>query len=120
MTKKQKQMVVRMMVVFVMLAAIMAGEHTGLSERIQPHILLAFICLIPYLIIGYDILYKAARNIRNGQVFDENFLMMIATFGAFGVGALLSGGRAVSGLCGRKIPPVDFGYDGHLPGICKY
>ena len=86
MTKKQKQMVVRIMVVFVMLAAIMAGEHTGLSERIQPHILLAFICLIPYLIIGYDILYKAARNIRNGQVFDENFLMMIATFGAFGVG----------------------------------
>ena len=86
MTKKQKQMVVRIMVVFVMLAAIMVGEHTGVSERIQPHILLAFICLIPYLIIGYDILYKAARNIRNGQVFDENFLMMIATFGAFGVG----------------------------------
>ena len=86
MTKKQKQMVVRIVIAFVMLAAIMISEHTGLSERIQPQVLLALICLIPYLIIGYDILYKAARNIRNGQVFDENFLMMIATFGAFGVG----------------------------------
>ena len=79
-------MVVRIVVAFVMLVAIMVGEHTGFSERIQPHVVLALICLIPYLIIGYDILYKAARNIRNGQVFDENFLMMIATFGAFGVG----------------------------------
>lgn len=86
MTKKQRQMVVRIVIAFVMLAAIMVGEHTGFSERIQPHGLLALICLIPYLIIGYDILWKAARNIRNGQVFDENFLMMIATFGAFGVG----------------------------------
>ncbi len=42
--------------------------------------------LVPYLLVGYDIIYKAARNISHGQVFDENFLMMIATFGAFGVG----------------------------------
>lgn len=42
--------------------------------------------LIPYLLIGWDIIYKALRNIRNGQVFDENFLMALATFGAFGVG----------------------------------
>lgn len=86
MTKKQKRMVWRIVAVFVMLAAIMTGEHTGFLNRIQPHALLGLICLVPYLIIGYDILYKAARNIRNGQVFDENFLMMIATFGAFGVG----------------------------------
>ena len=86
MTKKQKQMVVRIVIAFIMLVAIMVGEHTGLTDRIQPHILLAVICLVPYLIIGYDILYKAVRNIRNGQVFDENFLMMVATFGAFGVG----------------------------------
>ena len=45
--------------------------------------LLFLLYLVPYLIIGYDIILKAARNIRNGQVFDENFLMMIATFGAF-------------------------------------
>lgn len=42
--------------------------------------------LIPYLIIGWDIVYKAFRGIKNGQVFDENFLMTVATFGAFGVG----------------------------------
>ena len=86
MNKKQKQMVIRIVIAFGMLALIMAGEHTGMTDHIQPHAILALICLIPYLIIGYDILYKAARNIRNGQVFDENFLMMIATFGAFGVG----------------------------------
>ena len=39
--------------------------------------------LIPYLLAGYDVLYKAARNIGHGQVFDENFLMSVATIGAF-------------------------------------
>ncbi len=42
--------------------------------------------LIPYLIIGWDVLYKAVRNIAHGQVFDENFLMALATVGAFGTG----------------------------------
>ena len=42
--------------------------------------------LIPYFIIGWDVLWKAVRNIAHGQVFDENFLMAIATFGAFCVG----------------------------------
>lgn len=86
MTKKQKRMLVRIMIVFVLLTAILAGEHTGLADKIQPQIIQAFICLFPYFMIGYDILYKAARNICHGQIFDENFLMMIATFGAFGVG----------------------------------
>ena len=39
--------------------------------------------LLPYLTVGWDVLYKALRNIKNGQVFDENFLMAIATIGAF-------------------------------------
>jgi len=47
----------------------------------QPFIPVAY--LIAYLIVGWDILYKAIRNIRNGQIFDENFLMAIATIGAF-------------------------------------
>ena len=47
----------------------------------QPFIPAAY--LIAYLIVGWDILYKAIRNIRNGQIFDENFLMAIATIGAF-------------------------------------
>ena len=85
MTKKQKHMLVRIAVAFVMLAVMLVEEHSGVGDRIQPVWLLAIISLIPYLVIGYDILWKAFRNIRNGQVFDENFLMMIATFGAFAV-----------------------------------
>ncbi len=86
MTKKQKMTLWRIVAVSLMLAAIIAAEHMGLEERLSPHIWMAAICLVPYLTIGYDILLKAARNIRNGQVFDENFLMVIATFGAFFVG----------------------------------
>ena len=76
-------MVWRIVIAFVMLVLIMVGEHTGMSDRIQPHELLALICLIPYLIIGYDILYKAARNIRNGQVFDETQVKRIDNPGGF-------------------------------------
>ena len=42
--------------------------------------------LLPYLVIGYDVLWTAARNIAHGQVFDEMFLMSVATFGAFALG----------------------------------
>ena len=70
---------------FIMLVSLMICEHTGVLEAIKNPWLLFAIYVIPYLIIGYDIIYKAARNIRNGQVFDENFLMMLATFGAFAV-----------------------------------
>lgn len=47
--------------------------------------------LVPYFVIGYDILWKAVRNILHGQVFDENFLMAIATVGAFVLGDYLEG-----------------------------
>ena len=81
MTQKQKKMLYRIIISFVLLAALMIGEHTGfLPENVWLQMALF---LIPYLIIGYDIIIKAAKNIKNGQVFDENFLMMIATFGAF-------------------------------------
>ena len=61
---------------FVTLAQYVGGETNALY--------LEFVLfLIPYLIAGYDVLLKAARNIGNGQVFDENFLMTIATVGAF-------------------------------------
>ena len=85
MTKKQKNMLKRIMVSFVLLAAVMACEHTGVLGALSGTWFLLPLYAVPYLIIGYDIIYKAARNIRNGQIFDENFLMMLATFGAFGV-----------------------------------
>ena len=105
MTDKQKKTLFRILVTFALFAVLLVCEHTGMLERIPYGWLEFLIYLAPYLIIGYDILYKAYRNIRNGQVFDENFLMVVATIGAFGV---------------REIAPVDRGYDGYLPGICQY
>lgn len=82
MTKKQKKMLFRILVSFVLLAALMVCEQIGI---LPDNIWIQFVLFaVPYLIIGYDIILKAAKNISHGQVFDENFLMMLATFGAFG------------------------------------
>ena len=86
MTKKQKKMLTRILITFVIFTILFVCEHTGTLAPLEGSFLLFLIYLVPYLVIGYDIIYKAARNISHGQVFDENFLMMIATFGAFGVG----------------------------------
>ena len=81
-SKKQKKMLIRIVVAFALLVSLMVCEHKHLiPENIWIELLLF---LVPYLIIGYDIILKAFRNIKNGQVFDENFLMTLATFGAFG------------------------------------
>lgn len=85
MTKKQKNMLWRIILSFILLAALMLCEHGGLFRALPNEWLLLPFYLVPYLIIGYDIIFKAFRNISHGQVFDENFLMMLATFGAFGV-----------------------------------
>ncbi|PWL96046.1 MAG: cadmium-translocating P-type ATPase [Selenomonadales bacterium] len=74
MNKKQKKMLFRILLAAVLLIALQFIPVTGYWR------LAAFI--IPYLIIGYDILIKAAKGIKNGQVLDENFLMAIATLGA--------------------------------------
>ncbi len=85
MNQKQRRMLQRIVMAFVLFVLLLAAEHTGRLERIRSEWLLLLIYAVPYIVIGYDILYKAARNIRNGQVFDENFLMALATIGAFGV-----------------------------------
>lgn len=85
MTQKQKKMLIRIIITFLLFIVLMICEHTGVFGALEGTWILLPVYLVPYLVIGYDIIYKAARNIRNGQVFDENFLMMIATFGAFGV-----------------------------------
>ena len=84
MTEKQKKMLGRIIAAFVLFVALLIAEHTGMLENVNVWIRFV-IYLVPYLIIGYDIVYKAVRNISHGQVFDENFLMMVATVGAFGV-----------------------------------
>ena len=85
MTSKQKKMLYRIITACVLFVVLMVLEHTGVLEQLPSQWLVFLIYLIPYLVIGYDIVYKAVRNISHGQVFDENFLMMVATFGAFGV-----------------------------------
>lgn len=78
MSKKQKKMLFRILTAAVLLIAVHFLPLTGLA--------LALCYLVPYGIIGWDVLWRAVRNIANGQVFDENFLMSVATVGAFGTG----------------------------------
>ena len=75
MTKKQKKMLLRIIIAAVMLAALYFLPVTGWLRLA--------LYLVTYLVIGYDILKKAGQGIANGRVFDENFLMAVATVGAF-------------------------------------
>lgn len=86
MTDKQKRMLARICIALVMFVGLMIAGRSGRFPWLMKFPVGFAVYLVPYLVIGYDIIGKAARNIRHGQVFDENFLMMIATFGAFGVG----------------------------------
>ena len=85
MMKKQKIMLYRIIAAAVIYVPLFVLEHMGKLE-FQSEIPVQFLLfMIPYLIVGWDIIYRAVRNISQGQVFDENFLMCIATFGALGV-----------------------------------
>ena len=78
MSKKQKRVLYRLILAAVLLVAASLLPVTGVWK---------FLCfLVPYFIIGYDVLLGALHGIVNGQIFDENFLMAIATVGAMGVG----------------------------------
>ena len=87
MTKKQKKMLRRILGSVVLFAAVWAV--TALASLPPWGEFLLY--LLPYALIGWDILWKAVRNILNGQVFDENFLMALATVGAFGCGEYREG-----------------------------
>ena len=89
MSKKEKSLLKRILIAggfFAVLLPVYQLEMVHGPPRLE---LLLF--LIPYAIIGWDILWKAARNISRGQVFDENFLMSIATIGAFFLGEYAEG-----------------------------
>ena len=74
MSKKQKKMLIRIIAAAVLLIVLNFIPATGIVRFI--------LYLVPYLVIGYDILLKALKGIKNRQVFDENFLMAVATVGA--------------------------------------
>ncbi len=83
MTKKQKKVLIRIIISVVLIAVISLLPVTGY---------LRFgLFMIPYLVIGYDILRKALKGIMNHQVFDENFLMAVATIGAIALGDYTEG-----------------------------
>ena len=90
MTEKQKTMRLRIIATFIIYIPLAVLQHMEVFAS-KDSLLWLFLYLIPYLLVGWDILYRAVRNIRNGQVFDENFLMTLATFGAFGVGEYSEG-----------------------------
>ena len=77
MKTKQKKMLVRIILSAVLLVSLAFAPVTGPLRLV--------LYLIPYLLVGYDILLKAAKGIRNGRVFDENFLMTVATLGAIAI-----------------------------------
>ena len=84
MTKKQKKTRTRIVTALVLFLALELAEH--LAPDVLPGLAWPVLYLIPYGIVGWDVLWRAVRNIKNGQVFDENFLMAVATVGAFGCG----------------------------------
>ena len=90
MTKKQKKMLLRILITAVMLAVLHLLPITGVPQ------LIAY--LAAYLVIGYDILRKAGRGILNGRAFDENFLMALATLGAFFLAVWTRSGDYVEGI----------------------
>jgi len=82
-TKKQKRMAFR-----ILLSGILLISANALNSALPDmHFVLRLICFtLPYIIVAYDVILDAVRNIFNGQIFDENFLMLIATVGAFVLG----------------------------------
>lgn len=90
MTKKQKKMLRRILTAALLLILLELLPVTGILELV--------LYLITYLIIGYDILRKAGKGIKNGRVFDENFLMALATVGAFVLAICTKSGEYIEGI----------------------
>ena len=107
MNKKQKKMLWRIIVSAVLMVALHFVPVTGLVRFA--------LYMVPYFIVGYDILWKAVLGIWNRQVFDENFLMAVATGGAIviGLAAVIIGevllrnhGKVLTGLIGCSVGAI--------------
>ena len=87
-TAKQKKELKRIAIAFVLFVILLIAEHTGVFENIGPagRWLMLALYLIPYFIVGSDVIRKCLLGIKNRQLFDESFLMTVATVGAFGCG----------------------------------
>ena len=89
MTRSQKRNLIRLLIVLVLfLAVFITDKVIDLNTVFDSELSYLFplsLYLVLYLAIGYDVIFKAIRNISHGQIFDENFLMLIATIGAFAI-----------------------------------
>lgn len=86
MNRKQQTLLKRILLAVAGYAAVLIFDKSGAAESLQmPGWMLGVLFLFPYLLVGREVILKALKNIRNGQVFDENFLMLIATVAAFGI-----------------------------------
>ena len=83
MNKKQKKLLTRILIALPLVAVLHFVPVSGLLQLL--------LYLVPYLIVGHDILRKALKGIQNHQVFDENFLMAVATVGAMALGEYAEG-----------------------------
>ena len=117
MTRKQKHLLTRILVAAVLF---LAGSLLHLPEYVEMGVF-----LVCYAVVGWDIVWKAITNILHGQVFDENFLMTIATidfrrtFRGCRRYAVLSGWRMVPILCGFQIQKIYCQSDGYSTGLCE-
>lgn len=125
MSKKQQKILKRIVVALILLIAVSILD--ALVE--MPWILRLALYLVPYLVIGYDILKKAGKGILKRQVFDENFLMAVATIGAVCLGefkegaagyALLPDRRTLPERSRRKEPQEYCSPYGYPTGLCQY
>ena len=89
MNPKQKKMLYRILIAAVLLVLIQLLPLTGLLEMVPVPMVLLY--LIPYLVVGWDVLRKAVLGVKNRQPFDECFLMAVATVGAFALGEFAEG-----------------------------
>ena len=121
MTRKQRHLLTRIIVAAVLF---LAGSLLHLPELAEMAVF-----LVCYVVVGWDIVWKAITNILHGQVFDENFLMTIATIGALILGEHSEGvavmlfyqvGEWIPVLCGVQVQKIYRKPDGHSPGLCQH
>ena len=121
MSKKQKKVLVRIIVSAALLMILHFIPVTGWVRFL--------FYMVPYLVIGYDILKKAGKGILNRQVFDENFLMAVATVGAICLGDYVEGASVMlfyqigelfqSYAVGKSRRNISRAH-GYPPGLCQY
>ena len=122
MNGKQKKMLLRIILSSLIYMVLLILKNIGVLDILS--VWIEFILfLIPYLLVGYDIILKAFRNICHGQVFDENFLMMLGYFGALWVHefrkllqsrAFLPDRRTLCIVAAWQIKKINIGYDEYL------